>query len=260
MNLSLPFTRANRMRALTVGVLALGILSVGVGRGTLAYFTTQVGSTGNTFTAGTLQLHIGDADQTNLTPSVATSITFANMKPGDTVYAPIEIDNVGSLDAVYGIKYATSTTGSQDLAPALTMGILGTGATGTGTTTATTLLATSCNETSFGAGTADGTVWTETIRATGTHLLAGSGLAGQVVEPVSSSTSLTTPNFTGLELAPAGGKDILCFQVSFPQGGDPGDLTHGDNVYNNTTIGSTNTTVVFTFDGLVSAAPQINNP
>ena len=64
MTFSLPFNRATRMRALTVGVLALGILSVQVGRGTLAYFTTQVASTRNVFTAGTLHLNIVDSDET----------------------------------------------------------------------------------------------------------------------------------------------------------------------------------------------------
>jgi len=34
------------------------------------------------------------------------------MKPGDKIYAPIEIDNVGTLDANYGIAYTTSTTGT----------------------------------------------------------------------------------------------------------------------------------------------------
>ena len=40
------------------------------------------------------------------------------MKPGDTVYAPLELDNTGTLGLNYGMKYATTTTG-QDLAPAL---------------------------------------------------------------------------------------------------------------------------------------------
>ena len=52
MTFSMPFNKATRMRALTVGVLALGLLSVQVGRGTLAYFTST-SAPANVFTAGT---------------------------------------------------------------------------------------------------------------------------------------------------------------------------------------------------------------
>ena len=47
-------------------------------------------------------------------------INLGDLGPhNDTVYAPIQIDNFGSLDAMYGIKYTTTTTHAQNLAPAL---------------------------------------------------------------------------------------------------------------------------------------------
>ena len=120
------------MRALTIGVLALGILSVQVGRGTLAYFTTQVGSTANTFTAGNLHFNINDnTDGTAGHTTVSSSIALANMKPGDSVYAPIKVTNIGSLDGQYGISYTASNSGGTDLTAFLTIGVVGAGS-GTG--------------------------------------------------------------------------------------------------------------------------------
>jgi hypothetical protein len=209
----------------------------------LAYFTTQVQSSGNVFTAGTLRLNVVDSDGSGSLTNASSSITFDNMKPGDTVYAPIQIRNVGTLDAVYGIQYVTTTTGSQDLADALTLGVLGRGAAGTGTNTTTTTNPTSCNETSFAAGA----VWTETIQASGTAMTAGA--TPVVLETAASATALLPA--TGIPVL-AGASDTLCLQVIMPAG--------TDDSFNNATNGGTNSTVVFTFDGLVSAAPQINNP
>jgi predicted ribosomally synthesized peptide with SipW-like signal peptide len=234
-------SRGQQLKLALVGALAVGVLATMTGRGTLAYFTTQVRSDTNTFTAGTLQFHVGDSDESNLTPAVTTSISFATMKPGDVAYAPIEIDNVGSLAAKYGILYTTTTSGT-NLAPALDLAIVGKG-TGTGTKTTTANNATSCNATSF----ASSTVWSEQSIRTAAPLVS----AGQTIVAVGSST---------LNLAAVSGVDILCMQVTFHDHGAPGSLTTGDNVYNDTTIDHTNTTVNFVFDGLVSAAAVINNP
>jgi hypothetical protein len=75
--------------------------------------------------------------------------------------------------------------------------------------------------------------------------------AGETIVAVASST-LLLPATSGL--------DILCMRVTFHESGAPASLVLGDNVYNNVTIGATNTTVTFVFDGLVSAAAVINNP
>src|SRR4030081_1905535 len=116
---SLSDSRAKRFKLVLFAVLAIGILSMTAVRGTEAWFTTQVQSVTNVFTAGTLQFHAGDMDESGVTPSVTASIGFAaTMKPGDAVYAPIETDSVGSLAAKYGILYTTSSTGTS-LAPGL---------------------------------------------------------------------------------------------------------------------------------------------
>jgi predicted ribosomally synthesized peptide with SipW-like signal peptide len=239
---SIPFSRAQQIKLVLFGALAIGVMATMTGRGTLAYFTTQVRSDTNTFTAGTLQLHVGDINESNLTPAVTSSISFTTMKPGDVVYAPIEIDNVGSLAAKYGILYGVTTTTGTDLTPALDLAIVGKG-TGSGTKTTTATNATACNATTFGSAL----VWSEqTIRTA-----APMDPLGQTIVPVATST---------LNLAAATGVDILCMQVTFHDNGLPGSLTTGDNVYNDTTIGHTNATVNFVFDGLVSAAAVINNP
>jgi len=238
---SIPFSRGQQFKLVLFGALVIGVLATMAGRGTLAYFTTQVRSDTNTFTAGTLQFHVGDIDESDLTPAVTSSISFSTMKPGDVVYAPIEIDNVGSLAAKYGILYGATTTTGTDLTPALDLAIVGKG-TGTGTKTNTATNGTACNATTFGTAS----VWSETIRTT-----APMDPAGETIVAVATST---------LNLAATNGVDILCMQVKFHDSGAPGSLTTGDNVYNDTTIGHTNTTVNFVFDGLVSAAAVINNP
>src|SRR5947209_1239985 len=46
-------------RWLMVGLFAMGLMGLQSGRGTLAYFTAQVSSTGNTFTSGKIVLANG---------------------------------------------------------------------------------------------------------------------------------------------------------------------------------------------------------
>jgi hypothetical protein len=244
MKLKNPFNGPQMLRFGVVATLSIGVLATAAGRGTLAFFTTQVTSNANTFTAGTLRLAVGDLDDAfnDGTPTAASaSITFANMKPGDVVYAPIEIRNTGTLNAVYGIKYTTTTTG-QDLAPGLALAIRGTGAGGTGTNATTTLNANACNATSF-ASAVPGTVWPEAVRTAAAMV----ATTGETIQAVASPA-------TGFAVASLTGVDILCLQVAFTE---PGSAS---NTYNNAVNGATNTTVTFTFDGLVGAAAVINNP
>jgi hypothetical protein len=88
----------------------MGMLSLNTGSGTLAYFTTHVQSNNNTFTAGNLRFNILDSlSTTGQYPSVGSSLSLLNMKPGDVTYAPIQLNNVGNLAARYGVKYSTTT-------------------------------------------------------------------------------------------------------------------------------------------------------
>jgi predicted ribosomally synthesized peptide with SipW-like signal peptide len=100
----------NMLRWMLFGVLAMGMLSLNSGSGTLAYFTTQVQSNNNTFTAGNLRFNILDSlSTTGQYPSVGSSLSLLNMKPGDVTYAPIQLSNVGNIAARYGVKYSTTT-------------------------------------------------------------------------------------------------------------------------------------------------------
>src|SRR5216684_2568698 len=98
-----------RLRWMLFSALAMGMLSLTAGSGTLAYFTTQVQSNNNTFTAGNLRFNILDSiSTTGQYPSVGSSLSLLNMKPGDVVYAPIQLNNTGNIAAKFGIKYSTT--------------------------------------------------------------------------------------------------------------------------------------------------------
>jgi predicted ribosomally synthesized peptide with SipW-like signal peptide len=100
----------NMLRWGLFGALGMGLLSLSAGSGTLAYFTTQVQSNNNTFTAGNLRFNIADSiSTTGQYPSVGSSLSLLNMKPGDAVYAPIKLTNVGNIDSTFGISYTTSS-------------------------------------------------------------------------------------------------------------------------------------------------------
>jgi predicted ribosomally synthesized peptide with SipW-like signal peptide len=100
----------NMLRWGLFGALGMGLLSLSAGSGTLAFFTTQVQSNNNTFTAGNLRFNISDSlSTTGQYPSIGSSLSLLNMKPGDAVYAPIKLTNIGNIDAKFGIKYTTSS-------------------------------------------------------------------------------------------------------------------------------------------------------
>lgn len=99
-------------------VLCLGVL-VGAGwAGTFATFTDE-GIARSTFTAGTVDLLVdgeGDDDY------AFTAIEMSNMKPGDVKYAPLTIENDGTLAFTYTMATSISDDLS-DLADQLTLGI-----------------------------------------------------------------------------------------------------------------------------------------
>lgn len=91
--------------------LAVGALATMIGGGTLAYFTTQATSTDNVFSAGSLDLAIGNAtDPTSNT--VTATFNASNRKPGDTVYAPLFLKNNGTLGLTYTATFAATDSGS----------------------------------------------------------------------------------------------------------------------------------------------------
>jgi predicted ribosomally synthesized peptide with SipW-like signal peptide len=250
-NFSFKFSGALAQRLVLVAAVTTGALSLVAGHGTLAFFTTQVSSTPNTFTAGTLRLFVGDVNEAPFAGPAASSITFANMKPGDIVYAPIEMANDGTLPARYGIKYTTSiaapTVFNQDLAPGLTLAIKAS-AGGTGTRgTVALAAATACSAANWGSAG----VWGADVRV-GAAMVAG---AGQTVTGVASlpTAAGNGPAQGGRDLA-VSARETLCVQVTFTE---PAVL---DNTYNNATNAGTGTNITFVFDGLVQAAQLTNNP
>jgi hypothetical protein len=249
-------------RLLLVAAVTTGALATVAGNGTMAWFTTTPTSDTNLFTAGTLHLLITDDDELAgaLVPNTVTaSIVFDNMKPGDVVYAPIEIKNTGTLPAVYGIRYTTTVTtgGDQNLAPALNLEIksnnhdllLGTNESTTG--------GTACNAANFALGTH----WITSTGGAGTSapgLMVPAGETRQTVstQTVTAGTNTQTAAAVGRPLTEIGGlapDEVLCLAVTFVEGA-------GNNTYNNAVNGNTNTIVTFIFDGLAAVAPLTNNP
>lgn len=79
-------------KKMLLSLLVIGVVSVSAGVGTWAHFSDTETSTGNTFTAGELDL--------DGTGSI-TTVTFDNMIPGDTSAAPqtITLKNLGTMNA-----------------------------------------------------------------------------------------------------------------------------------------------------------------
>lgn len=77
--------------------LAMIVLTIaGVTSATMAYFSDTATSSGNTFTAGTLDLTLGE--------SGGAPISLINMQPGDTGSGTITVTNAGSLAGWLGAK------------------------------------------------------------------------------------------------------------------------------------------------------------
>jgi len=244
--LPISVSRGQQIKLVLFGAVVIGVLATMTGRGTLAYFTTQVTSTGNTFSAGNLHFNINDNNQAGAgLTAVTQSVTLSNMKPGDSVYAPIKVTNVGSLDAQYGVKY-DAAAGSSDLTSHLKIRLVGRGS-GAGVNA-------DCVSGSF----TDTAKWNEQIAPSLATLAASHTFVD--------STSTTAPAHDGawvaadttagayLALDHSGASsgfdtDVLCAEVNFPDAGAPADLTSGDNTYNDASAGTWSTTLVFTLDG-----------
>lgn len=92
-------------------IFVIGMLALAMGYGTYSYFSSTKTSTGNTFTAGTLNL-----DGTNM--ATFTFGPIGNMAPGDkTGTAVITVNNSGSIDAATFGRF--TLTGDTGLAQAL---------------------------------------------------------------------------------------------------------------------------------------------
>ena len=102
------------MKRILISLMTMALVGALVGGGIYAYFSDVESSTGNTFTAGTLDLEV---DSEN--PWTSTAVTVSNMEPG-VAATPVDIscENVGSLtgDLYMRITGVTDTGGTETYA------------------------------------------------------------------------------------------------------------------------------------------------
>jgi predicted ribosomally synthesized peptide with SipW-like signal peptide len=86
-------------RKVLISLFIIGILALGIGWGTHSLFTDTETSSGNTFTAATLDLTVDG-------PGFSVPITLSNMKPGDeSVYYKWILKNVGSIPGKLSVTF-----------------------------------------------------------------------------------------------------------------------------------------------------------
>jgi predicted ribosomally synthesized peptide with SipW-like signal peptide len=99
-------------------IAALGTLSSAVWASTYATFTDSA-TAASTFTAGTVDLTANaEADD----DYAFTALESSNLKPGDIVYAPLTIANVGTLAFTYTMTSSSTNTDSKALRDTLRLG------------------------------------------------------------------------------------------------------------------------------------------
>lgn len=93
------------MRKILISLSIIGVVAVIAVGATVAYFGDTETSTGNTFTAGTLDLKVGGQDD----PNVAY-VTLSDMKPcDDSGYYKWILKNVGSLPGKVSVTFSPIT-------------------------------------------------------------------------------------------------------------------------------------------------------
>ncbi len=94
------------MKKIILSLAIVGVVGAVAIGGTIAYFSDTETSTGNTFTAGTLDFNILD-------PATSGHQVFdvSNMKPGDTITKYMVVTNDGSTNMKWK-AWLTETTGS----------------------------------------------------------------------------------------------------------------------------------------------------
>ena len=168
-----------RIRALlclaTIGALAFTTSA--------AFWTDEVQVSGTTFTSGTLNLVVNDADPYG----GATQLSMSGMVPGNTSAQVLTVKNAGNVPAKYTLAGGLTGTNAADFAAAGANGlqltiVLGGAKSGTGNTSTCT---------------------------------GGSVVYGPTALTANTTTALLTKRPT-TALAPNGnGTEALCFQVSF---------------------------------------------
>ena len=83
-------------KILGLTIAALLVIAM-VAAGTFAYFSDQQASTGNVFTAGTLDLGLSSSGSTSATGATSPTFTASTWKPGDTANGTLTVNNTGSI-------------------------------------------------------------------------------------------------------------------------------------------------------------------
>ena len=193
MTADVPAKPRGDRRRLILAMIVVAVALVGVTSAvTGAFFTDTKSITANTFTTGTVKLGVG--------PTTA-AITFGNMAPGDTVTAPINVDNTGSLSERYSVVSTTDAADNNFLAAQLQMTIKS----GTGTCT-------TAGFTAYGP-----TVYTPGVLGS----VAGTKVIGNPAQGQDAGDRVLAPT----------GSETLCVQVTLP--------TSTGNPYQNATTTAT---------------------
>jgi len=85
-------------KKILISLSVIGVVAAIAIGGTVAYFSDTETSTGNTFTAGTLNLTVNDKDGENV------SFSFSNLKPGSQPKVKYTIKNTGSIAGFLDIE------------------------------------------------------------------------------------------------------------------------------------------------------------
>ena len=80
-------------KKILASIFVIGILALAMGWGTYSLFSDTETSSGNTFTAGTLDLKVDGKDD----PTVSVYFTESNIKPGDSGSKTIALSNSGTI-------------------------------------------------------------------------------------------------------------------------------------------------------------------
>ena len=103
-----------KLKKLFLAVLAIGLLSLLGGLGSLAVFTDQAAVDANTFTTGTVDI--------STSPTTAV-VTYSNMAPGDSTTQSLVVTNAGTLQLRYALSSSATNTDAKGLKDQLTLTI-----------------------------------------------------------------------------------------------------------------------------------------
>jgi len=98
------------MRRILISLMTIALVGALIGGGVYAYFSDVETSTGNVFTAGTLNLNLTDASDDGTESETATWV-FSDIAPGDTggggAGAGLTVSNTGSLNGYLDLSSIT---------------------------------------------------------------------------------------------------------------------------------------------------------